>query len=238
MQAVVALQNDLDTACFVRGDVSVADTHHPDARRLATLEAPRVGGAHCHSADSAQRWRPWHVLGTRAVTWIEDARVPTLRQGLTGLERQHGRPVVAGVRHDLLHTDDVLDRGGGKDRGLRLLVVIECTPVVVRRLGVYILPDGVDLQVGQLLAQHGHVLVDHSPRDPPAIDVHAPGLAVVPSAANRIPRHAGTLGPGSPTRGSSGCRSNPNLRLGPCRVPAMQLDATVISCGRWRPRWP
>lgn len=106
--ALGSARDGLDATCLVRRDVPVADPHHPDHGRLPTFQPPRIGSAHCHSANGVRGWRPRHVLGARTVTRVEEARIPAVRHRFTGLQRQHGGPVVARMCHDLLHADDVL----------------------------------------------------------------------------------------------------------------------------------
>ena len=189
----MTVEDRLDPAGLVRRDVPVADPHHPDLGRLAALQPSGVGGAHGHGAGDAGRRRPSHVTRARAVARVEEARIPALGRRLTRLQRQHGRAVVASIRHHLLQREDVLHGGGGAQRVLRLVVVLECPSVVVRRLLVEILGEGVHVQVGQLLAQDGHVLVGHAARDPPPVDRHQLLLTAVPGDAQRVPRDASTL---------------------------------------------
>ena len=65
---------------------------------------------------------------------------------------------------------------------------------MVCSLLVEVVGQGVDVEVGQLLAQDGHVFVGHPARDPPAVDGHEPVLALLPCPADRVPGHGGTLG--------------------------------------------
>ena len=90
---------------------------------------------------------------------VEEAGLATLGQRLARLQREHGGAVVAGVGQQLLGAEDVLGRGGGADLLLGLLVVLERPPVVVGGLVAEVAGEGVDVELGELLAQVGHVVV-------------------------------------------------------------------------------
>ena len=119
---------------------------------------------------------------------VEEAGLATVREELSGLHRQHGGAVVARVGHDLFDPEEV---GGSRGRGhevLGLLVVLEGAAVVVLRLAGQALGERVPVQLGQVLAEGGDLVVEHPSGHPPAVQGHQLGLALAP-ASPRDPRH-------------------------------------------------
>ena len=188
-QALGGNDGTADAARQVPRHPAVADAHHPHERLVAGGQCARVGCTHWDAALNAAGRGPLDVLPRGAVLGVEEAGLASLGERVTGDDCDDGGAVVAGVGDDLLDPEHVLDGLAGGQQLLGLVVVLQGPPVVVAGGRVEVVGEGVDVELGDLLAEHGHVLVHQLARDPPAVQCNERLF----TASSPSPEHARSL---------------------------------------------